>query len=323
MTTLRRGGKRLTPRQVAISQLDMFGEVPVSRPDVYAWLMAVVNMDPASFRADDYVRNYQVLEKIVAAKLNGTFDQIVRRVRASARYRELAAIGRASQEASNSLGLGQAPSDLQPQQRMSMPAPAPRRPQEVIARERERAKLARRGRQKLRESLLNRLMPTRLPAFDAILADLGGADAEAIGTALRVSPTTVRRWLREGDAPHAAKFALFWMTQWGMSLIEANAHNDALNSQRIALLREGEAEQLRANLRQVERIADFGSANDPLPNVQARQPGPQGGGRVEGVAVPGPCPLPEEQPSARDVPIVFTSLRSAPCADSGRKKKSA
>jgi hypothetical protein len=322
MSAQRRPAKRLTARQIAKAQLDLFGEVPVSRPDVYAWLMAVVDMDPESFRAEDYIRNYQVLDKIVAAKLDGTFDHVVGRVRASARYRELAAAGRASQAARNSLGVGESTADSQPQPCVVMPAPAARRPQEVIARERERAKLARRGREKLRESPLNRLMPTRLPAFDAILSDLGAPDADAIGTALRVHPATVRRWLRDGEAPHVVKFALFWMTKWGMSLIEANAYNDALNSQRIALLREGEAEVLRANLRQIERIADFGSANDPLPNVQSHQANPQGAESVEGVAVPGPCPLPEE-PGPRAVPIVFTSLRSAPCADSNRKKKSA
>lgn len=269
MTAARRPAKRLTPRQVAQAQLDLFGEVPVSRQDVYAWLMAVVDMDPESFRAEHYIRNYRVLDKIVAAKLDGTFDQIVRPARTSARYRELDAAGRACPDAKNIFGVGeQAPQPvalpLKPVMR------APRRPPEVIAQERERHKLAKRAREKMRGSVLNRWVPSALPTLAAILEDLGEPDAEAIGAALQVHPTSVRRWVREGDAPHAVKLALFWMTRWGISTVEANAQNDAINSQRVARLRELEAEQLREDLRHVERIADFGSANDPLPNVQAR-----------------------------------------------------
>lgn len=131
----------------------------------------------------------------------------------------------------------------------------------------------------MRESLLRRWLPSgmSMPSLDAILQDLGQPDAEAIGAGLQVHPTTVRRWLRDGNAPHVAKLALFWMTRWGISTVEANAHNDAANSARIASLREQEAAELRESLRLVERLADFGSANDPLPHVQARphEPPPQ------------------------------------------------
>ncbi|TFZ02095.1 hypothetical protein [Ramlibacter humi] len=287
MNAPRRVRKPLTARQVALAQLDMFGEVPVTRQDVYAWLMAVVQMDPESFRAADYIRNYRVLDKIVAAKLDGTFEQIVGPARASARFRELDAAGTANPDARNTLGVGEHRGELAPAPLPMKPVMrAPRRPPEVIARERERAKAEKRARGKLRTSVLNRWLPSGLPSFQAILEDLGQPDAEAIGAGLQVHPTTVRRWLRDGDAPHAIKLALFWMTRWGISTVEVNAQNDAINSERIARLHELEAEKLRDNLRLVERIADFGSANDPLPNVQARhQPAETAEGMSSGADV--------------------------------------
>lgn len=270
MNATRRARKPLTARQVALAQLDMFGEVPVSRPDVYAWLMAVVQMDPESFRAAGYIRNYRVLDKIVAAKLDGTFDEIVGQVRASARFRELVAAGTANADARNPLGVGEHRDDSTPTQLPAKPAMrAPRRPPEVIARERQREKEEKRARSELRASRLNRYLPSAVPSFEVILQDLGEPSSEALGAALRVHPRTIRRWVREGDAPHPVKLALFWMTRSGMAMVEAAAQNDAINSQRMARIQEAEAEKLRESLRRVERLADFGSANDPLPNVRA------------------------------------------------------
>lgn len=58
---------------------DFFGEVPVSFADVRAWLLAVPRLDPQSPRAPAYVRDWGVVEKIKRAKLDGSFDKIVRR----------------------------------------------------------------------------------------------------------------------------------------------------------------------------------------------------------------------------------------------------
>jgi hypothetical protein len=56
------------------AQLDLFGEVPVSLDDVLLWMLAVPRLSPDSPRFATYVRDYQVLDKIRAAKLSGTFD---------------------------------------------------------------------------------------------------------------------------------------------------------------------------------------------------------------------------------------------------------
>lgn len=56
---------------------DLFGEIPVSLDELLAWMLAVPGIPPDSPRFGHYVRGYQVIGKIQAAKLAGTFDQIV------------------------------------------------------------------------------------------------------------------------------------------------------------------------------------------------------------------------------------------------------
>lgn len=58
---------------------DLFGEVPVSYEDVDAWLRAVPRIEPDSPRAAWYIKQWNVVEKIKAAKLRGDFDAITRR----------------------------------------------------------------------------------------------------------------------------------------------------------------------------------------------------------------------------------------------------
>jgi hypothetical protein len=58
------------------SPLDLFGQVPVTVPEVHAWLRAVARMEPDNPRAAWYVRAYDVPAKVAAAKLRGDFETI-------------------------------------------------------------------------------------------------------------------------------------------------------------------------------------------------------------------------------------------------------
>ena len=58
---------------------DLFGDVVVTVADIDAWLIAVPRIDPRSRRAFYYVKDYNVVGKIKAAKLAGNFDEIVSR----------------------------------------------------------------------------------------------------------------------------------------------------------------------------------------------------------------------------------------------------
>lgn len=56
---------------------DLFGEVPVSLDELLARILAVPGIAPSSPRFGCYIRGWNVIEKIRAAKAAGTFDQIV------------------------------------------------------------------------------------------------------------------------------------------------------------------------------------------------------------------------------------------------------
>lgn len=59
---------------------DLFGDVPVTWPEVHAWLAAVPRIPPDSPRAAWYLQAYDVVGKIKAAKLAGRLDDCLRSV---------------------------------------------------------------------------------------------------------------------------------------------------------------------------------------------------------------------------------------------------
>src|SRR5262245_55490801 len=57
---------------------DLFGHVAVSVADVHAWLRAVPRLDPTTPSARRYVRQWNVVDKIIHHKLIGEFWVIVK-----------------------------------------------------------------------------------------------------------------------------------------------------------------------------------------------------------------------------------------------------
>jgi hypothetical protein len=84
---------------------DLFGEVPVSHHDIYAWLLIIAEIDPVSIRAEAYARTYNVLEKIIRAKYDSSFDEILECAEDNLRYRELVASAPFATSEMNQLGL--------------------------------------------------------------------------------------------------------------------------------------------------------------------------------------------------------------------------
>ena len=76
-------------------QEDLFGEIPVTLGELLAWMLAVPGIPPSSSRFGHYVRGYQVIEKIRAAKRVGTFHQVIEAADRPAPYRLAAAIAAA------------------------------------------------------------------------------------------------------------------------------------------------------------------------------------------------------------------------------------
>ncbi len=246
----------------------MFGQIPVTRPDVYAWLLGVVNLDPANFRALEYFRGYNVASKIAVAKLDGTFDTATQAARESSRYRELLTESPETVTRINIAGLGfprpppQAAAPLKARRR------APNRPPEVIKKERAHMKKQVAIRKQLRASHLCRL-PTALPPLEDMLDELGCPSPAVIAMAFDVCESTARRWINGDAAPRAVQLALYWITNNGATSAHADAHNHAVASARRAATLESRVAELERLLEQAGRISEFGSANDPSPHLSA------------------------------------------------------
>ena len=110
--------------------------------------------------------------------------------------------------------------------------------------------------------MLNRL-PRQLPPLSLILQDLGEPTPAAIAAALGAPERSVRRWIATGHAPRPAMLALFWLTRWGMSIVDCEAGRLADMHAALARSRLAEVDELRAVLSRVLRLADLGAANDP------------------------------------------------------------
>lgn len=248
--------------------LDLFGEVLITTHDVYAWLLAVVDLDPASERAAGYVRTYGVIDKIARAKQDGSFDELTASARDSARYRELIEQPASTATSGNVAGVGDWVAML-PAKPLRKGTRAPRRTKEVVQRERARLRHEKAIRKQLKATMLCRL-PAWTPALSDILQDIGNPTADQLAMAMGVHADTARRWIREDDAPKSVLLALYWITRYGAAAADANAHNDAVMSAGLARARQQEVTSLQQQVAHIERLADFGSANDPLPHVSSK-----------------------------------------------------
>lgn len=109
--------------------------------------------------------------------------------------------------------------------------------------------------------------PVSLPSWAALIEDLGTPAPRRIARVLGVSQRTVYRWQAAGRAPRMACMALYWLTRWGRSQVDAQAVNDA----RLAI---AYADSLRRELivaerqiRHLREIGAFGTANEPIMEV--------------------------------------------------------
>lgn len=114
-------------------------------------------------------------------------------------------------------------------------------------------------------------MPKRIPTFKEMLEDIGNPPPREIAKALKVTERSVRRWLAAKKAPHPAMLAIFWLTRWGMSEIEAAAHNAAIGSAGLARSLQDELDQVKVTLARISKIGDFGSSNDPMHGIIQNQ----------------------------------------------------
>ena len=112
--------------------------------------------------------------------------------------------------------------------------------------------------------MLNRLpTPVQCPQLAQILDNLGNPAPPVLARAMGVSEPTARRWIRQGHAPRPVLLALFWLTSWGMSAVDAEITNRCQLTAGMVSGLACENERLRAELARVVAAGDFGCANDP------------------------------------------------------------
>jgi len=91
-------------------------------------------------------------------------------------------------------------------------------------------------------------MPKFVPPWDTLMDDLGHPAPDLVARALGVGRSTVYRWNSAGHAPRVAALAVFWLTRWGRSEIDARATNDALMGLSLARSLAEELSLLRASM---------------------------------------------------------------------------
>lgn len=106
--------------------------------------------------------------------------------------------------------------------------------------------------------------PASLPIWQLILDDLGCPPVPRIARTLGVSQRSVYRWNRQGSAPRMACLALFWLTRWGVSRVDAQAVNDARTACGMLACLQQENAQLRQAVAHLQTLGQYGSANSPL-----------------------------------------------------------
>lgn len=84
-----------------------------------------------------------------------------------------------------------------------------------------------------------------------IVDDLGRPSSKRLAKALGISERTARRYIATGTAPRAICMALYWLTRWGRSQLDADAVNDAGMAVTYATALKRERDYLRG---QVEHL---------------------------------------------------------------------
>ncbi len=56
---------------------DLFGEVPVTWPEIWDWIEAVPKINRHSWRAPYYAEHWHVADKVRNAKINGTYHATI------------------------------------------------------------------------------------------------------------------------------------------------------------------------------------------------------------------------------------------------------
>lgn len=107
--------------------------------------------------------------------------------------------------------------------------------------------------------------PRWVPSWPELMADLCQPTPHQVAQALGVSVRTAKRYNAAADAPRPVLLAVFWLTSWGRSAVNAQAENDAQLALGHMRALQRRVSELEARVRHLQAIGNFGAANDPTP----------------------------------------------------------
>lgn len=108
------------------------------------------------------------------------------------------------------------------------------------------------------------LAPKTLPSFAAIVEDLRLVKPQVLAKHLDVSERSIFNWKAQNNAPRTVQLALFWETCWGHSTLNCDLDNTVSRFKQLANALQNDNNTLRARIAYLERVSDFGTANQPL-----------------------------------------------------------
>ena len=108
------------------------------------------------------------------------------------------------------------------------------------------------------------LTPRNLPSFNAELEDLNHLKPAQLAKHLGVSERSIFTWKAQNLAPRSVQIALFWETCWGHSTLNCDLDNTVSRFKQLANALQNDNNTLRKRIEYLERVSDFGSANQPL-----------------------------------------------------------
>jgi hypothetical protein len=107
-------------------------------------------------------------------------------------------------------------------------------------------------------------IPQHFPTWAQMLESLDNPSPRALSKLLGVSERTVFNYQRAEQAPRAVMLALFWLTPWGESALNAQRETQITRLPQMVNCLERETAGLRARIARLESTGDFGSANEPV-----------------------------------------------------------
>ena len=96
-------------------------------------------------------------------------------------------------------------------------------------------------------TILTRGAPVSVPIWHTMMDHLCNPPPERVARVLGISKRSVYRYNERGHAPRPGCLAIFWLTRWGRSAVNAQAINDAISAVGYVGGLERQVEQLKAN----------------------------------------------------------------------------